>query len=343
MRLYAFITGIFLMGALWGQEDSFVRHARPDNDQDSAFLRCYGKYFIPSLYTIRHFSSFSIRDNQLKKQITYDPNITLGVGLCVSYSWIGLAGSMAFRFLNNDEALYGKTEKIDFYTNLYSKRFLYDLNFQYYKGYYVSNPQVINPSWTKGMPYPYRPDIQTITLGYAMYYSFNYKHFSLKAPYNYCDEQLRSAGSWIVGVFFSGYAMAATDSVIVPSYVEFNDSSRMRVLFSLDMGLSGGYAYTWVIKKHWFISGMLLPGLSFQHYKGYTNQYEIRYAGLSLKSQTRLAIGYSKPRFYFGWVIVFDAFNLHSTSLSTYKYKSGYTCFTIGTRIYPHRKHNKTD
>jgi hypothetical protein len=340
--LIAFIL-IFLTLALSAQEAGINLYSKPDKDQDSIYLRSYGNFFVPAVYTIRHFSSFYTKDNISKKQINYEPNIALGVGICASYKWLGIAGSSAFGFLNRDDQIYGKTKKMDFYTNLYSKRFLYDINFQYYNGYHISNPRVVDSTWKPGMSYPYRPDISTVTVGVAVYYIMNYKHFSLRAPYNYCDEQLHSSGSWILGGFTSLYSMAAQDSNIVPRNVPFQDTARMRALYSIDFGFSGGYAYTWVIKKHWFISGMILPGLSIQNFAGYNDITGAKsVSSLALKSQTRFAIGYSRMRFYIGWVLVFDAFNINTSKASTFQYKSGYTCLTVGTRILPQKHRRKT-
>ena len=325
------------------QDGGFTFYSKPNNGQDSNYLRTYGDYFVPALYTIRHFSSFHIVDRVNKTQLNYEPNISLGVGICASYKWLGVAGSMAFGFLNRDDEVYGKTKKIDFYTNLYTTRFLYDLNFQQYNGYYIGNPRAIDTSWKVGDTYYKRPDIRTSTIGMAVYYIWNNKHFSLKAPYNYCDEQLHSAGSLILGGFFSGYGMQA-DSSIIPSVVVFQDSIRYKSIGAFDIGFSGGYAYTLVFgrKKHWFISGMLLPGISNQLMAAENIYGKVPGKfSLSIKTQTRLAIGYSKPRFYWGWVVVYDAFNLSSSATSAYQYKSGYTCMSVGTRILPPKQWKK--
>ena len=133
---------------------------------------------------------------------------------------------MAFNlpFINNDNDIYGKTRRFDLSTHIYGRKMIFDLAMQWYKGYYLANPENIVAGWQQGDPYPSREDIKVFTFGASGWYVFNHRKFSYRAAFTFNERQLKSAGSPVLGGGFSWYFVNADSSLVSDVYVNEFDS-----------------------------------------------------------------------------------------------------------------------
>lgn len=102
--------------------------------------------------------------------------------------------------------------------------------------------------------------------GALAFYIFNYSKFSYAAAYNLSNYQLRSAGSWMLGLTGTFYD-CDFDFTRLPDQIK--DSSKIPIdSYSLDynsVNVMGGYSYNWVMNKHFLLNITALPsaGISF--------------------------------------------------------------------------------
>ncbi|PLX00893.1 MAG: hypothetical protein C0594_15065, partial [Marinilabiliales bacterium] len=98
---------------------------------DTSYIENYKKLFAVKNYGINKKHQFSIVDSDSSKMLNYNPNENMNFGFGIAYKWLGL--NIAFKLpIQNDDSIYGKTKKIDFQTNIYTRRFVVDLNVQRY-------------------------------------------------------------------------------------------------------------------------------------------------------------------------------------------------------------------
>ena len=290
-------------------------------------------------YTISKSYKFSVYDGLVDNTIKYSPNQKVKLGFGGNYKWIGLGFTLKSNWLNNDNNLKGNTKSTDLQVLIYTKSSVFDARLLSYEGYYIENPTLFNPNWTDTMPYPIRPDIKTVSLNFSWLYAFNNKQFSYKAAFTQSQIQLKSAGSFLMGM--SAYSnMFEADSSIVPSMYSslINPESNLKTAANIGGVASFGYAYTWVFKQHYFATVSGITGLGLQLvYKGYENNSNDKLKFLlASRTQIRLAFGYNKPRYYTGFGFITDESAINEsneTNKTTIKFSSGSFKIFYGRRF----------
>jgi len=191
----------------------------------------------------------------------------------------------------------------EFLKNIYSKKFVADAFAQQYNGFYIENPTVLT-DW-KETYFPQRDSMQTFSLGIGGYYVFNNKKLSYRAAYVRNAIQKKSAGSLLLGGFYSldyaGFKDGATKSFI-PDYfpTSVQDSFALSAYVSKSFGISFGYTYTWVVKR-FFINISLIPGIVAKNLTIYTSSGEQKTkTGGASRFTGRVAIGYESKHFLIG-------------------------------------------
>lgn len=278
------------------------------------FSTSFGQKAYDSLYVRDYSSRLAIYSNVVASNndlvfanrqqttVSYKPNNTVKFGLGFNYRWLGLGGTIGLKFLNDEENL-GSTKTFDLSTNMYSRKYFFDLRYHYTQGHYISNPEAYQTGWNDEMPHPQRPDLRIGSIGLGGGYVLNGNRFSVPAAFTQTKKQLRRAGSLIFGGFVSIYSFEADSSVIPPEAKSlFTDSAQLNHGSALYLGTTIGYAYTFVIRKNFFVTAMALPGFALQSFSGEADD-EIIWDDtrpVSFKFNFRLATGWNKDNFYAG-------------------------------------------
>lgn len=173
------------------------------------------------------------------------PNTPVNIGLGFTWKNLSMSGSYGFQFLRDKSK--GRTKSFDFQYHYYARKFVVDLFLQNYRGY---NKVYEDDEDT----YIRASDVQITQYGAHGMYVFNNRKFSYKAAYNLSEKQIKSAGGFLLGggIFQS---RIRSDSTLV---LRNNKNQQDNFQF----GVSGGYGYTWVIKKHFFIAGSVTVGIN---------------------------------------------------------------------------------
>lgn len=186
-------------------------------------------------------------------RIKYFTNTPPGIGFNFSYDYVSFSLSIGSGIFDKSHDEKGKTKSLNFATTVNARKFLIDFYLQQYKGLYMGDNK--KPDYTTD-PYYLRPDIKTQLFGVNAKYLVNNRKFSLKAPFVSNAWQKKSAGSLLLGAEIL-YGRVKGDSAFVPQYVSADFPNNDVFKFNyLMFGPAAGYAYTLVIKKHFFVTGI---------------------------------------------------------------------------------------
>lgn len=187
-----------------------------------------------------------------------------------------------------------KHKASEFNVTLYNSRLGFDLNWQHSSGPYslrrAKGFTGLTDKDVRGMPLS---GITTNNIALNAYYVFNYRHFSYPAAYSASTVQLKSAGSWFLGVNYNRqhlsfdpdnlqtiieqaylnahpevaeqFGTSGAEGIVLPKLYE---TMRVQNVNYKRIGASIGYAYTWVPIRNLQISASAAPSLGVRKQHG---------------------------------------------------------------------------
>jgi Domain of unknown function (DUF4421) len=203
---------------------------------DTAYVAPYPQKFMATGFVANNLLMLSHGEKE------YSPNNPLlaGAGFSVKNTVISVRLSQGVANLQGSE--YGKTRITDFQIHNYGRKFITDVFIQNYRGFY-----------NEGTDITLYPDLRVRQIGIEGSYLFNGGRFSAKAAFEQSERQVLSAGSWILG---GGAYLLHIESGSGDPFIEGGSVDNLQI------GINGGYAYSWVADRHWLLSGMVTGGLS---------------------------------------------------------------------------------
>lgn len=107
-------------------------------------------------------------------------------------------------------------------------------------------------------------DVSQKMLTIQAYYFFNHRKYSQAAPYTFSKYQLRSAGTWLLGLKYSDQDITMDFSSLPREILESKPTSIP--LFNHfkyhEIGIIGGYAFNAVMPHHWLFNITATPSLA---------------------------------------------------------------------------------
>jgi hypothetical protein len=238
--------GMFILLVIACSEVVSAQEASPDR----GYYQSYERQITGRFYFSRKFTTmvFHHRDNDYV--LRYRPNTTLNMGIGATYKWATLNLAYGFGFLNPEQGR-GKTRYLDLQFHSYGKKFTLDVFGQFYRGFYLA------PKGMATIPNEYylRPDLRVRIVGATVQYVQNHRRFSYRAAFLQNEWQKKSAGTFLIGAeFYAGHVK--TDSTLVPEAIDpMLAAENISALRFVEFGPNVGYAYTYVYKQHFFITG----------------------------------------------------------------------------------------
>jgi hypothetical protein len=272
---------------------------------DTNYIQVYRDELTTRFYLSRKQNGYTLSSRLLDPWIRYKTNDNLILGLGYTYSFLTINLGVKMPFINQDDDLYGKSRYTDLDTKFMFRNYIVDLYLQWNRGYYVSNPEDLYDQWNSGPVMPQRRDMRTNIIGLNVQHLFNSSRFSYKAAFWQNEFQKRSAGSAIAGAE-AYYVLGMTDSMMVEPGIlasGFLENLPFNQVDMANVGLNGGYAYTFVWKEKLFLSLTSLFGIS-----GAMNRVHYSTESLTLNSgisvgvsnTTRISLGYNSHDYYVG-------------------------------------------
>lgn len=266
---------------------------------DTLYLESINHTLGLKLYYANKYSTFDIMGNNFDKRLQYVANSDNSIGIGVIYSFLDVNFGYSRNFFGSSER--GNSKKFDFQTQMYLPTTTWRIFINKYKGFYLHNADDIIANWHNSDDYYIRDDIEAYSVRASVNYFFNHSQYSNKILFAHQALQKKTAGSFLVGLSldFSG---VSSDSSFVPSAITDTSLFNLNVDRSSywSVGVTGGYAINFAIRNHWFIGGMLAPGLSFARNNQAAGNVEQTDNSLNIYLQTEFGFGYNSRRLYAG-------------------------------------------
>ncbi|MCK9218655.1 MAG: DUF4421 family protein [Bacteroidales bacterium] len=343
MSIRTLAGALILALLLFTAKSSFAQTSIPSHNKlfspgDSNWVGDYTNKLTARFFLLFQNASLIINAENIGT-IIYRPNVNVRVGIAGFWKWFGLGLSIDNPFYKMDKDKYGKTSVIDLRVNAFGRKTAAELFLQSYKGFYISSTKNSNNEFYT------IPDMVTFSMGAAGYWIYNSNRFSIRAAFIQNERQKKSAGSFVIRPSFTYYNISS-DAGIIPDEIinEYNIPSANHInrgdFYSI--GLSPGYAYTFVFLKNLYITAAIFPGVAVQFFSYTTEQNRYSNYEFSFQLDGRFALGYNSDKWFLGGSVQ-TGFNEVPDKLSNSMFDYDVSQFRVwgGTRFDIFRKKKK--
>lgn len=304
-------------------------------DYDTAYVKSYRKRFVATLPVSTRFLKFSLRDPESGSRLVFAPNLEYNLGVSISSRWATFILNTGIKVFGGSKEKRGTTRYQDYQLNIYGRKITTDMFVQYYNGFYVQNSKTYDNYHSDSL-FSIRPDVHALHMGVSSYYIVNSKKFSYRSSFSFVEQQKKSAGSMLAGVYYSYFDAGSDVSLVSEPFREsFDTLSLVRNGRTQNFGLNFGYIYTFVFRKKFSATASLVQGLGAEHVH-YTRDDKSTYNELiwgAGKLHVRAGLKYDNDRFFVGTMGIFDYFLLRKKSNSTFDYSYGKAMVYVGYRF----------
>ncbi len=228
---------------------------------DSSYYTSFNSKLTGRVYIDRRYTTLKLKAPDNGPLLKYKPNTLFTIGIGATYRLFTLNLGFGFNFLSNGNGK-GETHFLNLQSQWYGRTLIFDLFGQFYHGYYLS-PE--GYGHTDPNSYYLRPDLRVNVGGVAAFHILNNRKFSYRSIALQNEWQRKSAGSFLVGGG-AYYGVIKGDSSLVPKSLDTGFYSKGISRFNFfKIGPGLGYAYTFVYKQHYFITGSITGSLDFNY------------------------------------------------------------------------------
>jgi hypothetical protein len=302
---------------------------------DTAYIKSFYKRIVITVPVSTRFLKFTLSDQKTGNKLTFVPNLQYNLGLCVSSRWASFILNSGVKVLTGDSVKKGKTTYRDYQLHLYGRKINTDLFVQQYKGFYIRNSQTYS-AYTGDKPYSVRSDVKALNIGASSVYVVNHRRFSYGNAFAFVEQQKKSAGSLLIGVYYTYFAASGDQSMVQqPFRNSFDTLSIIKKGYSHNAGLNIGYIYTRVFFKKWYATACVTQGVGGES-SVYTRDDNTRYSQFSAgagKLSASFTFRYDNTRYFIGTMGMFDAFLFRGKVNSTFDYSFGKLMMYAGYRF----------
>lgn len=282
----------------------FILSGTLSAQQDSTYIRDFRQYGNLSLALERKANNITIfgRRGDNLNLVTNNGYPTYGVKF--SYKWLNVWATTNAGPATVTDPIAGKTDNLGLALGYTGDHWWVRGFYEQYRGYYINNPESFNENWfDNNTSYPLLPDLRSRTFYANAYYGFNEETYSHRAMLWQSQEQIKSAGSWLIG-FSAGYDHIFSDTAIVPqqAVIDFYEIRDVTGYETVNAAVNVGYTQTWVLFDRWSLGLMLAPGVAMTY--GVVEELEGRNRGLDLElagmAESRFLLSYHHDRWFGG-------------------------------------------
>ncbi len=306
-----------------------------DINYDTAYIKSYYKRLVITIPISTRFLKFSLIDFKSGNKLTFSPNLDYVFGISVSSRWASFIINTGVTAFNGDAATKGETKYQDYQLNLYGRKTTTDMFVQRYSGFYIANSKSY-AGYVSEQPYEVRSDVSALQMGVSSYYIFNNRRFSYGNSFAFVEKQKKSAGSFLLGVYYSYFESSGKPSLVSHTFSgSFDTLSLIRSGHMQNFGVNMGYIYTLVFLKRCYVTTSLVQGIGAKQMAYQRNDrstFKQVNAGAG-KLNARLAFGYDTGRYFIGTMAMWDYYFFRGKTNSTFDYSSGKFMGYIGYRF----------
>src|ERR1700752_509663 len=237
-----------------------ITKERPIN-YDTTYIKSYYKRLVVTFPVSSRFLQFSLIDLKSGSKLNFAPNLEYDLGIGVSSRWASFILNTGVQIFSGNTDIKGETTYQDYQLNIYSRKITTDMFVQYYSGFYIRNSKSYS-NYVSDAPYAIRADVNAINMGVSSYYIVNHKKFSYGNSFSFVDQQKKSSGSLLLGVYYSYFDAKGSPSLVTPPFSNSFDSlSFIRQGHTQNFGFNLGYIYTYVFFKKCYATASLVQGI----------------------------------------------------------------------------------
>jgi len=197
------------------------------------------------------------------------PNLNLRYGIVFSYKFLSVRLGIRPKISDEKKEQKGGSDTFRFRIQLLFDNWNHKLEYNIDKGYYVSNTSDFIS--TEGIRIQF-PEMSSNIIYGTSSYRFN-KNYSMRAFQSQTEIQIKSAGSFMPGLSYTFYSLTGMDVI-----KDENGDRIYRDIYNeyngMNLALSAGYHYTFVLKKFWFINAYGVPSAGVDFYTTQINSPE---------------------------------------------------------------------
>jgi len=243
-------------------------------------------------------NEFSIEDSGT--DLTLRPNLNLRYALVFSYKFLSIRLGVRPNKSKEEQENKGDSDTYRFRINLLFDNWSHLIQYDYDRGYYVDNTSaLLSDTEPVRVQLPY---MTTHLLYGTSVYKWN-KNYSLRAIDAQTEIQTKSAGSLMLGATYNLYRLFGLDRILFPGE-EIEQRDPYNEYFGISLAATGGYYYTYVINKSWFLNGFALPSAGIEMHQTKTTSGEQQSTRHGQEFFTSLdygaGVGYNGRKFFFG-------------------------------------------
>lgn len=307
---------------------------RPVN-YDTTYIRSYYKRIVITLPVSFRFLKFSLIDQASGNKLVFVPNLQYNLGVCVSSRWATFVVNSGIKLFTGNSGTKGKTDYNDYQLHLYGRKMNTDLLFQNYKGFYIRNSESYS-NYQSEEPYELRPDVKALNIGASTVYVVNNRRFSYGNAFAFIEQQKKSAGSLLAGVYYTYFAASGQPSIVnAPFRSSFDTLSLITKGHSHNFGINIGYIYTLVLFKKCYATASVTQGIGAER-SVYTRDDHSVYNQFSAgagKFNASFTLRYDNGKYFIGTMGMIDYFLFRGRTNSTFDYSYGKLMVYTGYRF----------
>lgn len=296
---------------------------------DTNYVEAYKDELTVRAYVSRKQNGYTLSSRLFSPWLRYRTNDNLLLGAGYTYNFLTLNLAVKMPFINKDDDQYGESKYVDLQAHTIFRSYILDLYLQWNSGHYVANADNVIPNWSSDDGYPIRGDLRTNIIGLNMQYLFNSSKYSYKASFLQNEFQKRSAGSPIAGIE-AYWVLGMSDSAMVGGNIPpsgFYKDQPFNQIDIANIGLNGGYAYTFVWNEKLSLSLSTVFGLSGGYNRVYYTETSFTSnSGITagFTNSTRISLGINSKQYYFGLSLIhFSMTNLSPGYGDWFGYSTG--------------------
>ena len=247
---------------------------------------------------VKYFIPYEGRDARIRT------NQAISYGLVLSYKVLSVRLAIRPKLSENELKNKGQTDHFRLRLKLLLDKWTHRVDFNYTRGFYIENTSdfdfennIDNPSFRVQFPY-----LTTNILSGSSRYKFN-DNYSVKALESNTEIQLKSAGTFQVGLDYALYFLKGTEDIKVADE-DFIHRDSYKEYTGFSPVFNAGYHYTFVFHNYWFANAYGNPGVGVDFYntKLYNNNTTTNSSNTKLffTFRTGISAGFNGRKIFFG-------------------------------------------
>lgn len=263
--------------------------------QDTNYVRSYyHKLTITNFFVSRFYEISLTHPENTKSSNNYSSALPAGYALAIDYKWLALEYSFKLPF---DER---PTWQRTFRGGLTGKRFWIKGFWKEFRGMNkteISFDDIFTENNTR-----FREDVYSQQAYFNVLYAFNKRKYSHLASLYMVDRQMKSAGSWAMGMaFMRNYTRG--DSSIIRLNPKQESQDDITKIGAFSVFVQGGYAHTFIFaKKKLFFNVSLFPAFGLQRtkVKFVDRTTEKQATKVGFHNEAQISLGYNDKHIFTG-------------------------------------------